>query len=254
MPFINMNQRQYFYGAALPTHKEPEDIILFVHGAGGNHQYWTYQLQYFGNNHLAMAVDLPGHGQSQGESASDISRYTAFIKEFFERLIGCPFILVGHSMGGAIALDFARRYPERLSGLVLVGTGARLKVLPAILKTFAAGNVFRELLNYLYGKDAPRQLLDMTRKDMEMVSPKVFFNDFSACNNFDMQDSLGHIKTKTLVVAATEDTLAPVKYSEYLHENIPDSKIEIIDQAGHMMMLEQPERFNSLVESFISGI
>ncbi len=254
MPFIDMQRKRYYYEAKLPADQDPKHIIVFIHGAGGSHMHWTYQLESLGKEHLAIAVDLPGHGQSQGNSADMISEYVDFLHTFSEHLIGSPFILAGHSMGGAIAQEFAHSFPEKLSGLVLAGTGARLKVLPAIIKTFAEGNVFRELVNYLYGKNAPEHLLDITRKDMETVSPKVFFNDFTACNKFDMLDKLTEIKTKTLIISAGEDSLTPVKYGKYLANRILYSEMHMIKQAGHMMMLEQPQQFNKLISNFLAGI
>ena len=254
MPFIDMQRKRYFYEAQLPADRDPKHIIVFIHGAGGNHMHWAYQLESLGNEHLAIAVDLPGHGQSQGNSANTTSEYVDFLYTFSEHLIGSPFILAGHSMGGAIAQEFAHSFPAKLSGLVLAGTGARLKVLPAIIKTFAEGNVFRELVNYLYGKNPPKHLLDITRKDMETVSPKVFFNDFTACNNFNMMDKLAEIETKTLIVSAGEDSLTPVKYGEYLANQIPNSEMHMIKQAGHMMMMEQSQQFNKLVSNFLAGI
>jgi len=254
MPFIDINQKRYHYEAKLPRDKEPQHIILFVHGAGGNHQHWTHQVEELGKSHLAIAVDLPGHGQSEGSSSKDIAEYVYFIKTFSDHLIGSPFILVGHSMGGAIALKFARDYPNSLSGLVLVGTGARLKVIPAILNTFAKGNIFRDLVNYLYGLNARTNLLDLARNELENISPKLFFNDFSACNSFDMLDKLGDINTRTLILTAEEDRLTPVKYGEYLNSHIPNSQMHTIKQAGHMMMLEQPQQFNQLLQEYITQL
>lgn len=251
MPYIDIKQKRYYYEAVLPSSKEPQHIIVFIHGAGGSHKNWACQIEQFGKDHLALALDLPGHGQSGGNPAKNIMEYVNFLELFARHLIGSPFILVGHSMGGAIAMSFAHDYPQMLSGLVLAGTGCRLKVLPAILNSFAKGDIFRDLINYLYGKDTKTDLLNIARSELENVSPKVFFNDFSACNNFDISDKLDEISTPALIISACEDRLTPVKYGEYLNTHLPDSYMHTIRNAGHMMMLEQPQEFNKLLHEFI---
>lgn len=238
----------------MPVNSEPQYAIVFIHGAGGSHKNWAYQIDHFGRGHLALAVDLPGHGKSGGYSAREIDVYVDFVKTFINHLIATPFILVGHSMGGAIAMSYARQYPCLLSGLVLVGTGPRLKVLPAILNSIIKGDIVVELVNLLFNRKPKSNLLRNARDELSNMSPQVFLNDFTACNNFDISDHLCDIKTPTLIVSAGKDRLTPLKCSEFLNTCISDSSIFTIEKAGHMMMMECPQEFNLLMESFILSL
>ncbi len=252
MPEVIINGKKYHYAAGIPQ-SQAEHVIILVHGAGGNHRHWAYQTTHLGKKYLAIAVDLPGHGGSEGSSCDKIEEYADFIYDFAAHVTGTKFFLAGHSMGGAIALDFALRYPQQLHGLVLVGTGARLRVAQPILDTFASGNRFYQLLEFAYGSAASTELLDLARKEMDNTDPIVYYNDFTACDKFDVMDRLQEINLPTLVLAAGEDRLTPVKYSEFLAANISNARLEIIKQAGHMLMLEKPEEVNSAIERFISA-
>ncbi|MCS5695879.1 alpha/beta hydrolase [Desulfofundulus thermocisternus] len=254
MPFITIDSLNYYYSAEMPKDKEPKQTILFVHGAGGSHRHWLYQLNGLKENYMVLAVDLPGHGQSQGEAYDNITAYRQFINAFTEKLIGHRFILAGHSMGGAITLDFARSYPEKLAGMILIGTGARLRVLPAILETLQQGKYYTDLIQLAYSKDAPASLLEAARREMESVPPKVYLADFTACNGFDLMDMLPLIKVPSLVISADQDMLTPVKYGEFLQRNLPLARLEIIQGAGHMMMLEKPGEINAAINRFIENI
>lgn len=251
MPYITIEGLNYYYEAGLPGQKEPQQTILFVHGAGGSHRHWLPQINTLKEDYMVLAVDLPGHGYSQGKSANSIAFYREFIRSFAEKLIGHPFFLAGHSMGGAIALDFARCYPEMLAGMILIGTGARLKVLPSILETFAKGEHYPELIRLAYGQNAPAFLLESAHREMEEVPPSVYYDDFLACNGFDLMKELPTINVPTLVISADQDVLTPVKFGRYLQENLPQAKLEIISGAGHMMMLEKPEEVNQSISRFL---
>ena len=119
---------QLHHGAARPAGPP----LVLVHGAGGNLMHWPGALRRL-PGHTVYALDLPGHGKSGGAGRAEIGAYADVVRGFAEALGLVPFVLAGHSMGGAIALEFALRYPARLAGLILVGTGAKLRVAPEIL-------------------------------------------------------------------------------------------------------------------------
>lgn len=251
MPHVVIDSKKYHYSAVIPKH-DIKNAIVFVHGAGGSHEHWSYQISHLGQNYLSIAVDLPGHGESEGCSYNNIDEYCDFIYDFAERVLGVKFFLAGHSMGGAIAMSFAVRYPDKLNGLILIGTGAKLKVAPAILDAFAAGNKYPDFVKFAYSNNASNEIISQARREMDNTDAQVYYNDFSACNNFDIMEQLHNIKTPVLILGASEDQLTPLKYSEYLLKNMSNSQMHIIEQAGHMIMLEKPDETNILIDNFIS--
>ncbi|GAB6178700.1 alpha/beta hydrolase [Desulfotomaculum defluvii] len=254
MPFITVNSIQCHYQRNIPATNKPKQGLLFVHGAGGSHQNWHFQLAHMSEDYLLIALDLPGHGLSEGNALDRIEAYSQFIKDFSELVLDTPFFLVGHSMGGAIAMDFAFNYPQKLAGLILVGTGSRLRVMPQLLETFKNNEHFLGLEKFLYSTDTQPATLLRAKEEMESVHPSVFFADFTACNLFDATDRLENIKVPTLVISADMDVMTPIKYGQYLANKIPNSRMKIIAGAGHMMMQERPKEFNQTVESFMEEL
>ncbi|MHB8919273.1 MAG: alpha/beta fold hydrolase [Desulfocucumaceae bacterium] len=251
LPYVIIDGISYHYSAEAPSSGDPEQAVLFIHGAGGSHARWSYQISHLGRRFLAMAVDLPGHGLSGGAASDSIATYSEFIMSFSERLLGSPFFLAGHSMGGAVALDFALNYPERLAGLVLMGTGAKLRVLPAILESFAGGKKPEGMSGFMYRPGTPGAVLKAAEEEMEGISPKVYYSDFLACDRFDSSSRLGEIDVPALVMTGDQDALTPPKYGKFLAGGIKNATFEIIEDAGHILMLEQPGAVNSALERFI---
>lgn len=251
MPYVVLGREKYHYSAMVP--EDPKEVILFVHGSGGSHRHWQRQLSFLGRSHMVLAVDLPGHGLSEGKACDSIKAYREFVCNFAEKMIGVPFYLGGHSMGGAVALDFSLEYPEKLKGLFLVGTGSRLKVLDIVLETFRSGRIFSGFTGMAYGPEASQELLKASAQEIRDTPPYLYYCDLNACNNFDAGGRLGEVNTPTLVISAEKDVLTPPKYGKFLAENIKGASFEIIPRAGHMMMLEKPDQFNGLVQAYIES-
>ena len=132
MPTIIVTGEKLHYQFRHEIRQADGPPLVLVHGAGGNLMHWPGELRRL-PGHTVYALDLPGHGKSGGAGRAEIGAYAEVVRGFAEALGLVPFVLAGHSMGGAIALEFALRYPARLAGLILVGTGARLRVAPEIL-------------------------------------------------------------------------------------------------------------------------
>ncbi len=131
--------------------------VLYVHGTGCNSEVWMPHMQAIAEAHATVAIDLPGHGGSPGRGFRGIADYAYFVVELARTLGWDRFVMVGHSMGGAIALLTALHHPELLDGLVLVDTGARLRVSPALLRGSREGRPHARggSLVGLRGKHAP---------------------------------------------------------------------------------------------------
>ena len=162
---------------------------------------------------------------------------------------------MGHSMGGAIALGLALKRPELLRGLILVGSGARLKVMPAILEGIGQDflGTVKVIVPFAYGPRAEPQMIAQGIEKMSDNLPEVLLGDFTACNDFDIMERLGSIRQPTLVLVGAEDKMSPVKYSELLAGAIPGAELKVIPGAGHMVYLEDHRAANSAIADFMSG-
>ena len=247
MPYITIDGLRYYYAGELG---KPGIPIIFCHGSGGGHHHWIFQLNNLSSPINPIAIDLPGHGHSEGFPKDTVSANSDWIHHFKEAAGIEKFILAGHSLGGAITIDYSLRYPEHLAGIVLIGTGGRLKVLPAILETFKNDDIPEEMSAYLYGPDISDDLLKKARREIESTPTSVFYTDLNACNQFDVMDELSSIAIPALIICGDKDRLTPQKYSQYLKKQIPNSRIEIINNAGHMVMVEKPDAVNTAITHF----
>ena len=230
--------------------------VVFLHGAGGSHH--TFRDQWAGLKGVARLVipDLPGHGRSGGPPLESVDACAAWVVEFLKEIGLDRFILAGHSMGGAIALQVALGGRKGLEALVLLGTGARLRISPVIID--GIGERFREFAPELVGWMTSAASSELLREDIatDVLStrPATFLADFHACNGFDVMNRLGAIRVPTLVISGDDDRLTPLKYGEYLAANIPGAVLKIIHGAGHLSMLEKPTEVNAVITSFIHSL
>jgi pimeloyl-ACP methyl ester carboxylesterase len=234
---------------------EKEPALLFIHGAGLNASVWDAQANHFRGKHLVYRLELPGHGGSDSGGEEEITAYAAWVRQVIEKLFpSTAYGLVGHSMGGAIALELATSPLRGLHSLVLVGTGAKLGVTPIVFQMLKEnpGAFFETIDRVGFGAGTSRNVRDRVIELTKKCAPNVIFKDFKACDRFDIRERLGNISLPALIVCGEEDLLTPVKHSEYLHKRIPASSLVIIPAAGHMVMAEQPERLNTAIEAFLA--
>ena len=253
MPHIKVNGEQLYY-AASPASQARLTMVL-VHGAGENHLVWPASLRRVDSVQVC-ALDLPGHGQSGGQGRASVSDYAAVVLAFLDALGVQRAVIGGHSMGGAIAQQFALSYPQRVAGLVLVATGARLRVAPAILSGMLTDwpGTLDLVTRYAWGPGAPEELVRLGRAQLAEADPQVAANDYTACNAFDVMERVGQIAAPTLVIGGTADQMTPLKYATYLAEKIPGARLATIEGAGHMVMLEQPELVARHVREFLATV
>ena len=231
--------------------------LIFIHGAGGTHLHWPPQVRRLSGQRI-FALDLPGHGKSGGVGSQSVADYARAVVDFLDASHFNAAIFIGHSMGSAIALTLALDFPKRVLGLGLVGSGARLRVAPQILESTASEATFPmavKLVNdFAFGPSAGPRLKELAAQRMAEIRPAVLHGDFLACNEFDVMARLGEIHVPTLLVCGADDRLTPVKYSEYLHDHIPGARLVMIPEAGHMVMLEQPDAFLGALAEFVDSI
>jgi pimeloyl-ACP methyl ester carboxylesterase len=227
--------------------------LVLVHGAGGSAELWQPQLDGLGDAAHLVAPDLPGHGPLGGPGGPSIAAYAEWLEAFLDALGTGRVVLAGHSMGGAVAQTLALARSERLAGLILVGTGARLRVLVRILELLRERPVeglslIRELS---YAAGTPRERVAVADRVLREGAPLVTLGDLLACDRFDVRERLGDIRIPTLVVTGAEDRLTPLKYGRFLASAIPGARLVEVAGAGHFPQLEQPEAVNGAIREFL---
>lgn len=250
MTYIKINHQEIYY--SFRNHSSSENLVL-IHGAGGSESFWPLA---FKKNPIAnyYAVDLEGHGKSAGKGLKTIQDYANFVEKFIEQLNLHSVILFGHSMGGAIALSLAIKNPTWLSKVVLLSTGARLKVHPIFLEKLKTDfkHAIDQVLETIYGNSISPLIIKEARKYLLQFGSHKLLNDFNACNDFDLMNDLDRIEVPTLILAGENDQVTPLKYSEYLQQKIKHSIIKVIPQGNHMFFLEKPEEVKKALNDFLN--
>ena len=211
---------------------------------------WRLQLIHFNGS---LAVELPGHPSGAGYST--IEDYASSVEEYIRKEAVKEPVLVGHSMGGAIAITLALA-KFNLAGLVLVGTGARLRVQPTILSKVKENyeEASKLIAAWSVSPGSDPVIAQRIAQELLRTNSRVTYGDFMACDKFDRMNEVQDITCKTLIVVGEDDRMTPVKYSQYLHEKIFGSKLVVIPGAGHSVMLEQQRLFNDAVEAFLGSL
>jgi len=228
--------------------------LIFVHGSGNTAQVWHYQIAHFPDTD---AVNLPGH-LTPDEPCTSVEDYADWLHSY---ILGHKYsdpVLVGHSLGSAICQVYALEYPKDVRALILIGTGARLRVAPEFLSLMRDG--IKDPSGWLKNFIEPRysrvaiEVREKVIARIAQVGPAVQLNDFICCDKFDIMDKIDKIKVPTLVICGSEDEMTPPKYASYLATKIKGAKLALINGGTHLVFAEKPQAVNQAIEQFLATL
>jgi len=231
--------------------------IILIHGAGGSAATWFQQLRGLTKHHHIIALELNGHGMSTDRDEKDVTKSYLDDLEQIVSQYEKP-ILGGHSMGGALTQLFALNHAELLSGIILIGTGAKLRVNPMVFDML--DNNFEEYIDalgpgpFMFHEGVQDEIVIASRQEARKCPMRIIRRDFELCDKFDIMEAVSNISSPTLIIVGENDIMTPVKYANYLHSNIRNSSIHIVKSAGHMVMLEQAPTVNSIITDWVGTI
>jgi pimeloyl-ACP methyl ester carboxylesterase len=232
--------------------------FLLLHAAGSNAGLWRRQLDALAAGHSAVALDLPGHGRSTGlDGLATVEEYAEVVARFATALRLRRSLVVGRSMGGAIALVLATRHPELVEALVLACTAARFELAEeriAAARDVARGRLPQQFTSETFSPSTGMEIMREAWMEQVKTDPRVRHTDLLACRAFDGRALLASIRVPTLVVAGADDAVTSVACAEELVRGIPGARLEVIVAAGHQAPLEQAEAFNRLVLEFAGSL
>ncbi len=231
--------------------------VILLHGAGANHLYWPPELRRMAGQRI-YALDLPGHGKSEGIGRQSIADYARCVLDFMDKLKLRKAVFVGHSMGGAIALELALHHARRTLGIAMINAGSCLRLPAGLLENTASLATFplaiKTIGELAFGPQIDLRLKETALQRMSEIRSSVLHSDFLACNAFDATTRLGRVKVPTLIVSATEDKMLAPHYSQSMHQKIKNSLLQTIDGAGHMVILENPLVVVNILQFFLTRI
>lgn len=237
--------------------------MIFIHGAANDHSVWSFQSRYFAHHGFnVLAVDLPGHGKSFGHAKTTIAQYTDWLVNLCDNGAINRAALVGHSMGSLIALDFAARYPTRISHLALLGCSTPMPVADALLdaathrphEAFDMLNIWGHAPQVKWNQSAiPGTSLMMAYKCLlEKSQPGVLATDLTACQTFAMNETeMKNITAPTLILSGTRDMMTPPKAAALVAKQISGAAWVSLEGVGHAMMQEAPGDVLDALKDFI---
>jgi len=240
------------HGGFLPGRKS----LVFIHGSGGDHTNWLRQYTALKDTFNIAALDLPGHGRSEGPGEREVAAYVEWMKKILDGLGIFKPVLIGHSLGAAIGLGFAIRYGEAAAAVVPVGGGLQMPVNPMILEGLARdpAAVIGMIATFSIAKQNREQLSRLIAESLSRVDPGLLHGDLSACNGMDITDAVATVRIPVLAICGTQDKMTPPSLSQSICARIPGARLVLIEDAGHFVMMENPEAFNAALVDFVRAL
>lgn len=241
-------------------------VVVFLHGAGCDHTNWQLQSRWFAwHGHSVLAVDLPGHGRSDGPALGSVGEMAAWVGALLDAARVERASLIGHSMGGAIAVEAAAGLGARIGRVALIGTAAAIPVSDGLLSAArdAPERAYRMMTAWAHGADAkmggnPVPGLWMTGGTLALFARNgagVLHADLAACARWETGERAARaIRCPTLVILAANDVMTPARKGRELAGLIGGSRTVAIPECGHMLMAEAPDAvLDALIGFFASA-
>ena len=231
-----------------------QPTVLLVHGAGMDHTVWVLQTRYFAHHgYNVLAIDLPGHGRSEGPALTSIGDMADWLNRLLDAAGVGATVVVGHSMGSLVAIEFSARHPERVTAAALLSTAAPMAVSEELLAAAKANDHDAIDMITVWGHGPGAQLgghkapgLWMTgsaERLLEQTADSVLYTDLRACDDYHGGlDAASKVQCPVLIVIGRDDRMTPPRAARGLTDAFPEAQTVIIEGCGHMMMIEKPDQ------------
>ena len=231
--------------------------ILLMHGSGLSHIVWSLHEQFYVSQGFnVLSVDIPGHGNSEGPSLKSIEEISDWIRSLMRTLDILKITIIGHSQGSLVGIDFASRYPDLISKLVLVAGSYKMPVNQDLIDLAEAGDEKAILLMMKWGYEGSKAFIGgnpvkkIIKSSRDII--EVLAVDLNACNNYkNGEQSLEKINCSTLCIFGDLDKMVPVKAGTKMSERIKNSETKIISNCGHMIIFEKAFEMRKIVKDFL---
>lgn len=231
--------------------------VVLIHGAGSNHLIWPAQLRRL-PGYRVLAVDLPGHGRTPGALQPTMAAYADRIIDLMQSLDTFRAIFVGHSMGAAVALTLALEYPQHVSGLGLISAGAALTPPPGLMEELSnpvlAAFGLKTLLKQAFSPKTNHKLIRSIEETMGEERASVLAADWQVCRLFDVHERLNEIEAPAWVACGADDRITPTTSAGFLAAQMPNARLQIVPEAGHMLPIEKPDVLQEGLLTFLERI
>ena len=231
--------------------------ILLIHGSGLTHIVWSLHEQFYASQgYNILSADLPGHGNSEGPSLKSIEEISDWIKSLMKVLDIAKIIIIGHSQGCLVGIDFAARYENLLSSLVLVAGSYKMPVNKDLIDLAEAGDEKAVLLMMKWGYEGSKafiggnpvkKIINSSREIREVLAV-----DLNACNNYKGgKESLEKINCPTLCIFGDLDKMVTLEVGNKMALMIKNSEKKVINNCGHMIIFEKAFEMRQIVKEFL---
>ena len=236
--------------------KSKETIVL-LHGSGLSHIVWSLTEQYLSNiNYNVLAIDLPGHGNSDGKCLKSIEEISDWLEKVFNKLDISKITIIGHSQGCLEALEYCYKYSKRIKTLIFIGGSYRMPVNQDLINLAKDGDDQAVSLMTKWGYENSKKFIGGNPVEKIINSPRdireILAVDLIACNNYkNGSEALKSINCPTLFIFGELDKMLNLEKGKKFAELIPNSKIHIIKNCGHMIMFEKAFEMREKIFEFL---
>ena len=254
---FDIDNKNYFASDAGQGIDKNKDTIVLLHGSGLSHIVWSLIEQYLSNqNYNILAIDLPGHGNSEGESLKSIEEISEWLEKVFNKLDTSKITIIAHSQGCLEAIEYHSKYPKRVKALVFVGGSYRMPVNQDLIDLAEAGDdqAVKLMMKWSYehsksfiGGNPVKKIIKSSQDIRQILAV-----DLVACNNYkNGSEALKAINCPTLFIFGELDKMVSLEKGKKFAELIPNSQTHIIKNCGHMIMFEKAFEMREKIAEFL---
>lgn len=262
---LRVDGRRAFATTGGRTHRPGRGAVILAHGAGMDRTVWALQTRYFAHHgRNVLAVDLPGHGRSEGPALASIGDMADWLSRLMDAADVETASVVGHSMGSLVALELCARFPERVDAAALLSTAVPMPVSEGLLSAAKANDrgAIDMIVAWSHGRNAHigghtapgLWMTGAAARLLEKADDDVLYTDLGACDGYrGGLEAASRVRCPVLLVLGREDRMTPPRAARELADAIPSSRTVVLDACGHMSMIERPDRVLDALGEAIRG-